>query len=189
MDNRKNIWALTLVILAGISLALVMSFGVGEARVAFKVGQAGNYVSMPPLEEKSFPQELSGTQLIKLISGDEAQQAVNQLHGTEINLEKCYIAIYQGNETESMVVWVSQSRTPLEAQQLLKVMNEKLPSNEYFTNYKVLNVAGQTFYFTNDTGGMGAMDHYYFLKGNRVYWVSVLSPDSLTVAKEVFDKI
>ncbi len=116
----------------------------------------------------SFPGEIKGYRLLKLVKGKEALREINRLHGKRIQAVKGAIAVYV-EENKRAMIWVSQAPSEEVASQQVKLMINKM------------NKGGSPF-FHFSTGRIGCLsflhflglgqEHYLFAKGTSVYWIS-----------------
>ncbi|GAW93744.1 hypothetical protein [Calderihabitans maritimus] len=134
---------------------------------------------LPELNEDSFPQALAGMPLVHLVTGEQAIAQISKLHGTNIPIENGYIAMYRSEDRQA-VLWISESATSEEAEELLKIMDEKMPGSSAFSNYTVKVIDGKTYYYVTGIG----MHNYYYLKGNRVYWLGTNVEPAEDILKE-----
>ena len=121
-----------------------------------------------------FDTEVAGMALMKLISGPEALQAINKLHGTAIPMKKGFIAHYLGTQGKA-VVWVSEAPSVEAGTEQIDVMIEKMKGNERspFRNY------GQSLVDKTPVirfHGMGQV-HAVFQIDAWVYWISADDQD------------
>ena len=125
--------------------------------------------SAPP-----FDPAVPGINLVKLVSGTEALQAINKLHGLAIPMKAGFIAHYTGSHGKT-TIWVSEAPTVAAGKQQIDVMIEKMKENPRspFRNYDSLAV--------NDVPiirfhGMGQV-HTVFQLDAWVYWISAHGKD------------
>jgi len=129
--------------------------------------------------KESFPQSLAGNQLAgPVVTGPDALQMINKLHGTNISIVEGYIAQYQGKN--QITIWVSQSASTADAQALFEIMDKKMPASQMFTNREELQVEGKKVV---KVLGMG-QEHYYWVRDTQVYWIAIGGSDTLPVLQE-----
>lgn len=121
-----------------------------------------------------FAPEVEGMTMTKMITGTEALQAINKLHGTAIPMKKGFIAHYLGTQGKA-VVWVSQAPSVEAGTEQIDVMIDKMKGNERspFRNYGH-SVVNQTPVIRFH--GMGQV-HGVFQNGAWVYWISAHEQD------------
>jgi len=119
-----------------------------------------------------FQEEIRGLKLVQLITGKDALNAINELHGKKINVASGMVAFYQG-EGEKATVWVSESFSTDDAIQQTEIMIEKMRSSKRspFSDYKEIGLDGVKIYSFK---GMG-QEHYIFRISKSVYWITANS--------------
>ena len=117
-----------------------------------------------------FDGHIQGLNLVKLITGDHAVEAINQLHGMPIDVVRGFIAYYQGNGGDKATVWVSEASSEELANKQIEVMIEKMKQSTRspFRNYRILDVKG---FVVVAFDGMGQV-HRVFREKKWVYWIS-----------------
>jgi hypothetical protein len=117
-----------------------------------------------------FDGHLRGLKLVKLISGEAAIEAINQLHGMRIDVVRGFVAHYEGNSGDKATVWVSEASSKELAQKQIEVMIRKMEQSRRspFRGYHVLNVKGVRVVAFD---GMG-QTHRVFREKKWVYWIS-----------------
>ena len=117
-----------------------------------------------------FDNHLQDLKLVKLITGDRAAEAINQLHGMPIDMVRGFIAYYEGNGGDKVTLWVSEASSQELAGKQIEVMIHKMKHSRRspFRDYRVLDVQGLRI-VTFD--GMGQV-HRVFRKKRWVYWIS-----------------
>jgi len=116
-----------------------------------------------------FQEEIGELKLLQLITGKDALQAINQLHGKKINVASGMVAFYQG-EGEKATVWVSESFSTDDAVLQTEIMIEKMRSSKRspFSGYKEIEQNGVNIYSFK---GMG-QEHYIFRIRKSIYWIT-----------------
>jgi hypothetical protein len=135
------------------------------------------------LEDQDFPQSFRNTNLETLVSGDEAKKQISEMHRTKVPISQGFIAMYKAPDKE-ITLWISESPNFIFADRLFVVMDEKMPKSEVFKNRKEISVNGEKVICVT---GMG-MEHYYWYKAKRVYWIAVMGDKGEEVVKEVMQK-
>ncbi|MHB1125826.1 MAG: hypothetical protein ACYC2T_02560 [Bacillota bacterium] len=140
--------------------------------------------SQPTLSAEHFPTELVGMPAVhQVVTGEEAIQQLGELHGKDINkIVNGYIAMYEQGDRQ-ITLWISQSATEEDANELFGIMDAKMPSSKVFTNYETVELNGNTYKYVSGIG----MDNYYFVHGNDNYWVAIKDPDSMSVLEKVVE--
>lgn len=131
----------------------------------------------------AIPESLGGVPRTQFMSGPEAIRQISGMHGTGIAISEGYIAMYEGGG-KSLTLWVSISPSEGEAKELFEKMDTKMPGSRVFTDRQELTVKGQRVI---KVLGMG-QEHYYWLKGDKNYWVAVGGTDAVPVVEEIIDK-
>ncbi|MHB1420318.1 MAG: hypothetical protein ACYCX4_12160, partial [Bacillota bacterium] len=136
------------------------------------------------ISAENFPTELAGLPAVHpVVTGPEAIQQLSELHGKDIGkVVNGYIAMYEQGDRQ-ITLWISVSATEADADELLQIMNAKMPTTNVFTNQKTIEMNGKTY---NYVSGMG-MDNYYFAQGSRNYWVATNDPDSMGILEKVVE--
>ncbi len=136
----------------------------------------------PQLDAKLFPQQLAGMTLANAITGSQAEQAISQLHGTDIKIQNPVVAMYQGNGNDQMVIYYSEAQTEQDAAKLFKAMDDKVPSSKAFQNYKSVKIDGREYKSVTSSDGM---QHFYWVSSKRVMWVGIIAANAVDVLKQV----
>lgn len=126
-----------------------------------------------------FPNEISGIQLKRKISGDEAKQFVNKLHISSVTSEKNEIAFYESTKGNA-TIYVTFYSNELDANQNFTKMTKKIsPQNSVFIRGSFLDMKSKRIYRTY---GMG-QTHYVFVHEKLLFWISV----ETTLAKKLIE--
>lgn len=153
-----------------VSIILVISF----ASVVF----AGNLAGL-------MPEQVGELRRVEMLTGDEAQAAVDKLHGKPLPAEASVVARYAGPEQggRPAEVWVSRVSSEKEARrqtgQMVHLMFENPRSP--FKNPKRLTINEVPVYRFE---GMGQA-HLIWFSSDLVYWISV-SPKYEMVMGQAF---
>jgi len=128
---------------------------------------AACHSSEPSLPFGAHVQDL---ELVKVITGDRAVEAINQLHGMPIDMVRGFIAYYQGNSGDKATLWVSEASSEELAGKQIEVMIHKMKhsARSPFRHYRELDVQGLRVIAFD---GMGQV-HRVFRKKRWVYWIS-----------------
>jgi hypothetical protein len=130
-----------------------------------------------------FDPHIEGLKLVKLITGDDAIKAINQLHGMPINVVRGFIAHYEGVHDKA-VIWVSEATSEKLAQRQIAVMIQKMKSSRRspFSHYRTLDIKGLRVIAFD---GMGQV-HYVFRDNKWAYWISADAKRMDKIMKHVY---
>ncbi len=116
-----------------------------------------------------FPNEISGLQRGRKLSGEEAKQFVNKLHINTVTNEKNEIAFYESIRGRA-IIYVTFYSYDLDANQNLIRMAKKIsPQISVFSKGNFIELSGKRIYHTL---GMG-QEHFVFVQKKMLFWVSV----------------
>lgn len=117
-----------------------------------------------------FPDAVGDLPRVKLLTGVEAQKAVDALHGKSLAAEASAVAYY-GQTERPAEVWVSQVESSAEARRQTGLMVHLMYENPKspFKNPRRIEHAGMGVYRFE---GMG-LSHLIWFKEDLIYWVSV----------------
>lgn len=135
----------------------------------------------------SFPETLQGLKLGEVVSGPQAIAMISQLHGTDIKIKQGYIAVY-GEEQNQITMWVSESGSKTDAEELFKIMDVKIKAaaaspKAPFTDRRVMTKQGKKVIAVK---GMG-MENYYYKSGTLVYWIAAGGVDPVKALEETLE--
>lgn len=132
--------------------------------LAFLLAACNQSPSGPPFDPR-----IEGLKLVKLITGDDAIKAINQLHGRPINVLKGFIAQYKGVHDKA-TIWVSEASSQELAQRQIAVMIQKMKNSgrSPFSHYRTLDINGINVIAFD---GMGQV-HYVFRDNAWAYWIT-----------------
>lgn len=115
------------------------------------------------------PQQILDYQLVKKISGDEANQMINKIHLQPVTDTQNEIGFYK-QDNDQAIIYVTFYQSDDQAQTDLVKMVEKIsPQNSIFINGGQFDVNKITIY---RYFGMG-QTHFVFRIGNKLFWFSV----------------
>jgi hypothetical protein len=122
-----------------------------------------------------FPAAIGSWQRVTLITGAEALEKINQLHGKSITVEAGAIGTYQEAGERPAMVWISRSKTVALTREQAEVMADKMVSNPRspFHNPETLSINKIKVY---KFMGMGQV-HYIFCRERLAYWISAPPAD------------
>ena len=141
-----------------------------------------------------FPEKLGDMSLALYREGDTAMEAVKELHGNNpgVRIENAYIANYRSDSGNKAKFWVSESATGEEAASLLVAMNSKVGKTGMFSDSTPMNIEGITVYFVSGLSQEIGLYHYFYAKGDRVFWIQIDNPDEsyrIGIVKESIKRI
>lgn len=177
---KKTLFVCILVILAGFSLWRAQN-----------TPQDAGLPTPPPRPQPSasdknlpaLPDQAGSLTLATFYSGEAAIRDILKLHNSSFPLDEGLIARYESESGEA-TVWVSVSPDAEEASELMRLMVEKMPASQVFTEESTFEAGGKTVYYVT---GMG-MDHYYWQEGIYIYWVAVDGAEPLEVLAAFLEK-
>ena len=117
-----------------------------------------------------FPEAIGKLRRIRLITGQEALDEIDRLHGKRIVVEEGAIGIYRSGSGPPVMVWISRAGTADISRQQTEVMVRKMTtsSGSPFHDPSRQECKGVTVYRFL---GMGQV-HYVFYRGDLAYWIS-----------------
>ncbi len=117
-----------------------------------------------------FPKSIGEWRQIELVTGSEALEKIDRLHGKSITVEAGAIGNYQAAGKRPAMVWISRSKTPALTQEQAQVMADKMVSNPRspFHDPETLSINKIKVY---KFLGMGQV-HYIFCRERLAYWIS-----------------
>ena len=112
------------------------------------------------------PQEVAEVEMTQFITGPEAIESIQQLHGVEILLAGGVVAAY-GNQ--NIILWVSDAGEVATAADLTELMKVRIAEGRSpFVELGDFELEGKTIYALD---GMGQA-HYYWQSGELVIWLA-----------------
>jgi hypothetical protein len=132
--------------------------------LGFLLSSCNQSQSVPPFDVNA-----EGLEQVRLITGDEAINAINKLHGMPIDVVRGFIAHYKGVRDKA-TIWLSEAQSEDLAKRQIEVMVEKMKQSKRspFSHYRVSHVKGRRVVGFD---GMGQV-HYVFRDKKWVYWIS-----------------
>jgi hypothetical protein len=82
--------------------------------------------------------------------------------------------------------------TSEEAASLLASMNSKVGKTGMFSDSTPMNIEGITVYFVSGLSQEVGLYHYFYAKGDRVFWIQIDNPDEsyrIGIVKESIKRI
>lgn len=120
------------------------------------------------------PVALGEFRRIEHITGKEAEQRINHLHGKAVTPKQNEVALYRAGENEA-VLYVSEYGNVADARSVEETMRRRIAKgNPIFGHYHELERNGLNI---ASCSGMGRK-HYFFTYENRLYWLEVEPPVS-----------
>lgn len=135
----------------------------------------------------NFPETIQSLKLREVVSGPQAIAMISRLHGTDISIKQGYIAVY-GEGKNQINIWLSESGTKKEAEELFKIMDVKIKAASAspkapFTDRRVMTKEGKKVIAVK---GMG-MENYYYKSGTLVYWIAAGGVDPVKALEETLE--
>ncbi len=116
------------------------------------------------------PATLAHLLATKQVSGNDAMQSIQTLHGTDFGLVDGSVTTYG---EQNATLWVSVSDSPESAGELITRMSLRISSGGTpFMMREMLNFNERDIYSLE---GMGQL-HFYFQSGNKVIWLAADEP-------------
>lgn len=134
----------------------------------------------------SLPEAIGSLRLTHIVSGEEARQEIDRLHGKRLSFQKGYIGTYEGENREAKL-WVSEYGSDREATEAIGKMARmmKLSEQKNFWHFQEIPIEGVTVFFAM---GMGQA-HYFFYKGIKVFWLAVDPSQARAAVRDLLEKI
>ncbi|MDY6838822.1 MAG: hypothetical protein SWH78_12705 [Thermodesulfobacteriota bacterium] len=131
-----------------------------------------------------FDPNIKDMEMVQWITGEEAQKAIDRLHGMSIDVVRGFIAHYKGAYGKA-TIWVSEATTEDLASEQIDVMIDKMKKSKRspFSNYRQWNKEGLNVIAFD---GMGQV-HYVFKDKTWVYWVSADGRGIDTILEHIQD--
>ncbi|MDY7002254.1 MAG: hypothetical protein SVS15_10800 [Thermodesulfobacteriota bacterium] len=120
-----------------------------------------------------FPENIAGLRRTQLISGQEALDKIDKLHGKKIVVEEGAIGVYQAGVGPPVMVWISRAKTADIAAEQTEVMVQKMvasPGSPFHDPSQGESEGVIVYRFL----GMGQV-HYIFCRDDLAYWISASS--------------
>jgi len=146
-----------------LAIALVLLAAVGQGLWSATRNASGDEHAQH--EVLGLPKELGGLKLLGGVTGPEAIQSVDMLHGLQVEMTDARIGEYENNTT----VWVGIARDAEQAATLVDRMTKQiLAGSPAFSHVGEQQVAGLTVHQVQG----GGQTHFYYQKGIEVIWVA-----------------
>ncbi|MDY7001106.1 MAG: hypothetical protein SVS15_04910 [Thermodesulfobacteriota bacterium] len=120
-----------------------------------------------------FPETIEGLRRVQLITGQEALDKIDKLHGKKIVVEEGAIGVYQAGPGRPVMVWISRAKTADVAAEQTEVMVQKMvasPNSPFHDPSQGRSEGVIVYRFL----GMGQV-HYIFCRDDLAYWISASS--------------
>lgn len=127
-----------------------------------------------------FPPVWNGMTLKAHTAGDAALAALDSHHGRPLQLAGAQMARYEGEDAD-LTVWVAVAGDPGEAWDLVDRMTRKISSAAGRLSPPVALHLGDLV-IHKAIGG--EWQHFYYVRGDRVYWLAIRSPEADRLALE-----
>lgn len=139
-----------------------------------------------------FPEKLGDMNIALYREGDAAIAEVRNLHGGAVVPENAYIANYRSSAGNKAKFWISESKDSATADSLLEAMNSRVGKTGLFTESRAMGMEGIPVYFVGGQRPELGLYHYFYAKGNKVFWLQIDSPDEayrIGIVKESIKRI
>lgn len=123
-------------------------------------------------------QKIGEMALVEYVTGEDAIRSIEQLHiGNITGMRNGYIAIYQSQDNAIVHIWVLEAVDGNLARRWLESMSAKIGPEFGYAPPQMITLSDAnslTAYYTEGHG----MNHYYFVKDSRLYWVALINVES-----------
>lgn len=162
--KRSPLFSFQLFFVIGVMLVIWFSFGRNV---------------LAPAQQKQIPDNLGKMELAGSVEGAEAMSRINQLHGSEINLESAFMANY-GHRGEQATVWVGKAGGNDAAGDLMSRMVGGIArGGSGFSNLQEIMVGEQAVLKVDGPGGQ----HFFYQQSSKVVWLTIESDDVMSILK------
>ncbi len=153
----------------------IIETGLSILLLVLLLGCSGQKTAGPVKLKTLFPAAIGSWQRVKLITGAEALEKINRLHGKIITVEAGAIGTYRTAGKLPAMVWISRSKTEDLTREQAEVMADKMVSNPRspFHDPETLSINNMKVY---KFMGMGQV-HYIFCQERLAYWISAPPAD------------
>lgn len=123
-------------------------------------------------QEIDIPTSFAGLTLMKKITGGEAREYINKLHGKGVTPQGNVVGLYSGEEGNA-TLYVSLFGSQDEASEVDKRMRALLErGHPIFGHYRLLEIDGNEVSFCLGQDQV----HYFLSAGDKVFWLEVDAP-------------
>jgi hypothetical protein len=129
----------------------------------------------------NIPPMLAGVQLSQVITGEEAIDSIQKLHGKEFPLEDGAVAIYG---SRNVILWISDAGDNSDAKELTELM--KIRISEGRSPFKEQGKFVQNGITIYELEGLG-QQHFYWQSGRLVLWLAADDEFAETALMETID--
>jgi len=119
------------------------------------------------------PENFADMYRVEDIKGNDAIDAVNELHGKLIEIKAAEVISYK-SYTQDARIWISQAKTLTQAVYLFDLMDRKIKASIGKSPFSYPEKFVQDGIIIAKTYGMGKV-HYYYQSGDKVYWLELPS--------------
>ncbi len=121
------------------------------------------------ISNEYLPEEFIGLRLTKKVTGKEARNFVNKLHGKTVTETENEIGYYSGNAGRALI-YTSHYQKPESAEKYFGKMTKKISlGKSAFVSSEFIDVNGKKIF---RTFGMGR-SHYIFTYNKGLFWITV----------------
>ncbi|MEW5921859.1 MAG: hypothetical protein AB1796_13110 [Bacillota bacterium] len=124
--------------------------------------------------ELHFPARVGRLHMDKLISGKEAMEHAQRIHGNDAPLVRVFIPYYTSND-EQVTVWIFEIETVFEAKRHMDKINERMAETQDEDKCGSFYLQDVEINYLQSYN----MNNYYYRKDNKIYWISLKSPDPI----------
>lgn len=136
------------------------------------------YLMLKPSAVVELPNRIGSLQQVRLLEGEKADAILNQMHDKDVTPETNKIGMYSGAEGGA-VVYLSVYNSDDDANAAFAQMTRSIEhGNLLFTGYRKVRFGKIDASFCVGQG----QDHYFFVSGDRLYW---LAADNVIAEKVV----
>ncbi len=180
--SRSSRRALIIAVQVVLGLAILVAVTVGIWDQAQK--PPGSDAGMGPVSElaASIPTQIGGLRRGAMMTGAQAMEELQQLHGKGVGLSKGWIAHYG----KDAIVYLGETKDEAIATQVFEAMTTRIGAgNQYFKNLQQLQVNGRQVYTVTGQG----QRHYYYQQGRQVIWIAAPAGQEEQFLKDAFQTI
>ena len=130
------------------------------------------------------PKNIGEKERLRVVSGQQAAQVVNRMHGRSVATDANVIAEY-GNGQHKDIVYISRYEEPEAAQKAFELMIAKMTGARKTPFYHVRPI-GKYQRKVYMTLGMGAV-HYIYRSGSHLIWFQTYQPFGSELPQQLLD--
>ena len=130
------------------------------------------------------PDKIGERARLRVVSGKQAAQVVNRMHGRSVATDANVIAEY-GNGQNNDILYISRYAEPEAAQKAFELMIVKMKGAKKspFYHLRTIGKYQQKVYMTL---GMGAV-HYIYRSGSHLIWFQTYQPSGADLPPQLID--